>query len=268
MKKGNLFFLILLASQICMVVGDYMSMGYQSAFSYAGIILGVIADIVFLHILVRGAKKEEIEKRLEEVRYLNEIEQKKNDLIAQQQKSLQEMRSNLEKHMQDIMKRIEYSERTEEITQDIDKFQKYLEATKGNIYCQNTVANAVIREKDKRCKELGIALDTDLIIPRKLEVEPLHVCSIFSNLLDNALEAVEELDESKRKIKLHAELKGSYLLVKVKNTATREHASRKRRKERGYGSLILNDIAKKYEGSYTTAYDNGEYVAAIVVKAV
>lgn len=268
MKKENLFFLILPFSQILIVAGDYMSMGYRSVFAYAGMILGVIADIILLYVLVRGAQKEKVEKELEEVRYLNEIENRKNNLLWQQQNNLQEMRTNLENRIQYIMNRLEDSERSKEIAQEIDNLQKHLESAKENNYCQNAVVNAVVSEKDKNCRHLGFALDVDLIVPGKLAVEPLHICSIFSNLLDNALEAVEELEESKRKIEIRAELKGNYLFVKVRNTSTKEHAGRKRRKERGYGSLILNDIAKKYDGNYVTSYKDGYYSAVVAVKAV
>jgi sensor histidine kinase regulating citrate/malate metabolism len=135
-------------------------------------------------------------------------------------------------------------------------------------YSSNVIVNAVVREKDQKCKDLGFDLELDLMIPNKLEIEPLHVCSIFSNLLDNALEAVENMEPSKRSIQLWAEIKNNYLCMKVSNTTRKEHVRRKRRKNRGYGSLILQDIAGKYDGTYTTSYAEGIYSAAVVVKVV
>lgn len=236
MKKGKIFFVLLLVSQILMIAGDYIDKGYQSVFSIAGIVFCIIADIIFLYVYFVGSKKEKIEKELEEVKFLTEVERKKNDLLSESQKRLQGQKAELESEM----KR----------------------------YCSNAIVNAVVREKDQKCKELGFDLDLDLMIPNKLEIEPLHVCSIFSNLLDNALEAVANMEPAKRSIELCAEIKNNYLCVKVSNTASKEHVKRKKRKNRGYGSLILQDIAQTYDGTYTTFYAEGIYSAAVVVKTV
>ena len=76
------------------------------------------------------------------------------------------------------------------------------------------------------------------------------------------------MEQSKRSIVLCAEIQNNYLCVKVSNTTSKEHVKRNKRKNRGYGSLILQDIAGKYDGTYTTFYAEGIYSAAIVVKAV
>ena len=99
MKKEYLLFLILPISQVMMIAGDQMNMGFKSGFLYAGIVLGVIADIILFYVLLRGAKKEEMERELEEVRYLNEAESIRNDLLQEQQNRLYEMKKNLEEHM-------------------------------------------------------------------------------------------------------------------------------------------------------------------------
>ena len=268
MKKGEIFFVLLLVSQVFMIAGDYMNRGYRSVFSVTGFILCVIADIIFLYVYFIGSQKEKVEKELEEVKFLTEMERKKNDLLSERQKKLQDKKAELEYEMNRILEKVENGESAEVVQHDIEAFQKKFEETKGKTYCSNMVVNAVIRDKDKKCEELGFDLELDLMIPNKLEVEPLHICSIFANLLDNALEAVAVLEQSKRRIELCAEIKGKYLCVKVSNTATKEHVKRKKRKNRGYGSLILRDIAQKYEGTYTTSYADGIYSATMAVKAV
>ena len=156
----------------------------------------------------------------------------------------------------------------QKMQQDMMRMQEELENSRPNAYCKHAVINAVLSEKEKTCTELGCSFETDLIIPGKLNVEPLNICSIFSNLLDNAIEAVGELPEKERKISVHGELRGNYLFVKVKNPTTKEHAQRKRRQGRGYGTQILQDIAKKYDGQYVASFEKGIYTAMVGVKAV
>ena len=72
---------------------------------------------------------------------------------------------------------------------------------------------------------------------------------------------VRTLDE------LKAEMKGMYLFVKSRNRAAGSHALRKRRKGRGYGTQILQELAENYEGTYQADYEKGWYTAAVMVKA-
>lgn len=267
MRKEYLFFLIFPISQILMIAGDYAVMQNTDIFGSAGFIMSILADIVLLYILIRGAKKEKVEKELEELKYLKELETERNAFLENGHQEVYRMRDEFQKRIDEIAKSVEAG-RKQEVLKDMEELQADLDKTKANIYCQNMIVNAVISEKAKECTKKGIILDVNLIIPRHLEVEPLHMCSIFSNLLDNAIEAVEALGEKNNKISITAELKGNYLFIKAKNPAAKEYVSRKRRKERGYGTKILADIAERYEGKYDAVFKNGSYAATIAVKAV
>ena len=67
---------------------------------------------------------------------------------------------------------------------------------------------------------------------------------------------------------LNAEMKGSYLFVKARNTSEKSHALRKRRKSRAYGTQILQELVRTYEGNYQAGYEKGWYTAVVMVKAV
>ena len=267
MKKEYILFLIFPVSQLLMAAGDYSVRKNTNIFGSAGFILSIIADIVLLFVLIRGAKKEKIEKELEELRYLKEIETERNGLLEKSHQELFAMRADFEKRIGDIAKNME-SGKSSNAEKEMDELQKKLDETKGNIYCQNPIVNAVMIEKAKECKVKNIALETQLMIPRKMEVEPLYICSIFSNLLDNAIESVESYEGTENTISVDSAIKGNYLFVKVKNPSTKDYVNRKRRKERGYGTQILADIANKYDGKYEVIFKNGIYSATVMVKAV
>jgi len=249
MRKTDWVFLIFPISQIMILAGEFMGKGNATAFFYIGLAFGLISDVILLYFLLRGRKKEALEKALEEMVYLKDVENFRNDLLEQQQKQIQEIKKILEVHMQDL-----------------DALERYLEETRTPVYCMNPVVNAVVSEKEKKCSELGFQLENNLIVPKEMNVEPLHICSIFSNLLDNALEAVSELEKSQRKIMVYAEIKGNYFIVKVVNSAAKAHVNRKIRKGHGYGTRILDDITKKYDGNFHSFFENGLYTAVVAIK--
>lgn len=267
MKKEYLFFVIFPISQLLMIVGHYMIMKTTDVFASTGFIMSIVADLVLLYVLIHGVKKEKIEKELEELKYLKEIEEERNEYLKNGQQEVFEMRKVFQDKINEIERQIKEGKKTE-ILNEIENLQEELNKTKMGSCCPNMIVNAVVNGKMKECEKLGITLDANLMIPRHLEVEPLHMCSIFSNLLDNAIEAVKVLNEEKQKICVFAELKGNYLFIKVLNPSTKEHVMRKRRKGHGYGTKILEDIARKYEGEYDASFKKGLYTATIAVRAV
>lgn len=267
MRKEYIFFLIFPISQILMAAGDYSITKNTNIFSSAGFVLSIVADIILLFVLIRGAKKEKIEKELEELKYLKGIESERNELLENGQQELYNMRTEFEKRIEEITKNME-SGKKEDAIKEMDNLQRELDSTRKAAYCQNPIVNAVMSEKAKECQLKKIVLEVDLMVPRKMEVEPLHICSVFSNLLDNAIEAVDSYEGTDNAISVNAAIKGNYLFIKVKNPSTKEYVNRKRRKERGYGTQILADIANRYEGKYEAFFKSNYYTATVIVKAV
>ena len=140
-----------------------------------------------------------------------------------------------------------------------------IQKTKENIYCSIPVVNAILNEKAQLCSENEIELDTELVIPRSCSVDALSLCSIFSNLLDNAIRAVAVLKKEHRQIRLVAKMDGDYLFVKTVNPAP--PSAGKKPQRQGYGKLILKDIAEKYNGSFQFTTDNDICTAVISVAA-
>ena len=267
MKKENLFFLVIPVSQILMLSSALAEGRSLDFWGYGGILLSIAADLLLFHVLIWGARKERVKKELRELTKLQEAERRQNELLEVKQKELLTMRSDFEKRLVEIQEKLERGER-QDARKEMDAFQERLERTRPAVYCQNMIVNALLAEKEKEFARFHIQTEISLLIPRRLELNPLHLCSIFSNLLDNALEALVELPEEERRLGLAAEMKGAYLFVRVRNTASRSHALRKHRKGRGYGTQILEEIAKTYEGSFQAGYEDGWYTAAVMVKAV
>lgn len=267
MKKEYLAFVIFPISQCMILLQSHMTTGIINIWKYTGILLSLAADVILFYVVLHGAQRERVERELEEVRYQREIERIRMERLEERKESLLAMQEEFEKQFQNINEELEKGNMAA-ADQELLKLQDKLEETKSHSYCQNMIVNAVLDEKKKACQEAETILQTDLLVPRKLLIEPLHLCSIFANLLDNAIEAVKEMEQSKRQIEIRSEIKGSYLFVKVENSATKAHAERKRREGRGNGTQILKSIARKYEGTYTAGYKNGVYTAVLAVKGV
>lgn len=266
-KKRYLLFLIIPVSQILMLGGKYIFTSQVGILGVVGIILSVIADMFLFYTLLHGAKKEIMEKEVEELRYLKEIESRRNFLLNEKQTQLDFLKEELENLKEKINRSLGEGDR-QGAGQYMEELQKQIDSARYENYCQNRIVNAIISEKQKRCSALGFCLETELLISDKISIEPLHLCSVFSNLLDNAIEAVEELEQTRRKIRVDAKMEGKYLFIKVQNSSSEDHAYRKIREDHGIGTFILDNISKKYEGSYLHDFDQGNYTATVVLKVM
>lgn len=265
MKKENMLFLVIPVSQFLMLSGSITGKRCLNFWGYGGSLLSAAADLLLLYILIWSSRRRKFQKELQEISYLQETERMQNELLEAKQKELQDMRDDFQKRLEEIREKLKRGE-NELIRQKMDAFQNSLDKTRPADYSQNPIVNAILSEKQKELDRLNVKSEIQLLIPRGLELDPLHLCSLFSNLLDNVLEALAELPENERELKLNAEMKGAYLFVISRNTTEKSHALRKHRKGRGYGTQILQDLAKTYEGEYQAKYENGWYTAAVMLK--
>lgn len=268
MKKEYLLFMLIPVSQCMIIIGNHAyDIKSYTLMGNLGILFSLAADAVLACVLYHGLKKERFERELEEVRYQREAEKIHMQKLEEQKKALLAMEKDFKEQLRGINKELECGN-LEEAERELEELQEKVEGTRPKAWCQNRMINAVLDEKGKVGKKLGAEWQVDLLAPQDLKMEPLHLCSIFANMLDNALEAVEDLEEQKRWIQVTGEMKGNYFLVKVRNASTRAHAERKRREGRGNGTKILQMIAKQYGGTYKAEYQDGVYTAVVAVKGM
>lgn len=264
MKK--LLVLMIPASQILLVVGYICSQQKLDLWGLSGILVFLIADGVLFYELICGRKKEEIQKEIEEVSYLQEIECIRHEMFAEKEQELLHLKQIFDDHLENIRKRIANGE-VEAAKVEMDHFQKSLDETRPEEYCQNRVVNAVMSEKAKQCRKKNIELDAELMVPAALRMDALQICSLFSNLMDNAIEAVTiENTKECRWIRVNTEVKNAYLCIKISNPAAPSHVVRKKRDGHGYGTKIIQDIVKQYDGVYKTEYRQRVYTATLGIK--
>lgn len=142
----------------------------------------------------------------------------------------------------------------------LDRASKQLKAVQGT-YCAHPVIDAVLADKARRCEAEHIRLELALDLPPELPQDGPALCSLFGNLLDNAVEACLRLPEGERVIRCRAGCRGGYLVVEEENPLPppQDETARQSRVRagRGLGLEILSGIAKRYGGEVETQQRDG-----------
>lgn len=272
LKKGydlKIFFIFIIfpISQIIMMstmnLRVLTELTPASAAAVISIVLGIVADILLLFLLLRQQSMHEMEIKLNEVEKAWEVEQNHYRDIEARREELAKIRHDISEQFI-VMQELLHQENYDKVIVMLDTLQEYVANTKENIYCADPVVNAIMAESERECKKKGILFKYNLEIMQPLKINPVVICSIFSNLTRNAISAAGDVDDNF--IQINATVNGDYLNVKVKNTYVDSKKKPKNRK--GYGLEILRTLADQYYGKMETKAEKGIYSVYISVQNI
>lgn len=233
------------------------------------IVCSVVVDIIYFYFIHSYIENNQMKQQIGELQSLYKVEQEHFSELERQDRTVAKIRHDMRNELTVISTLIdngEYGQGREMIDQLVDGVR----ATSEGRWCENHIVNAVISEKKMICDEKDISIDICVEAGALKAIMPVNLCSIFSNMLDNAIEAVDRCggDESQRKIRVSSLGTGEYFRVKVENTSLVHPGIHKRAlitDEHGHGIDILKDLAQKYNGSYLTEWKDGIYTALMVL---
>ena len=154
------------------------------------------------------------------------------------------------------------------ILEDIDA---ELDKVNTNIYSKNEILNTVLLLKKIEAKKFNINIVYKIDKSISLDsMKDSDVCKLFSNLLDNSIEASKKTDDKKVLLKLCK--RNDYIVLICENTYKEELrknilgflTTKENKKEHGYGIKIIKSISDKYGGEMNIQAKNGLFKVIIV----
>lgn len=203
--------------------------------------------------------------------------QMKNDLLEQNYKSLQELYRNnqylfhdFKNHMillKNYMKHREYDKAgqyLEEITEPVEQLSNY-------IYTGCGILDLVLNIKGDEAKRKGIRYLVEADKDLKLPLNENDLGNIFFNLLDNAIEACERIEEKYRWIRVVIRKKQQIHIVKIENSIEDpaamkdgEYRTTKADPEfHGLGMKSVEACVKRYGGNVSWSHTKDRFTVVI-----
>lgn len=147
-------------------------------------------------------------------------------------------------------------------------------STSNKHFCANIIIDAVASHYDSIAEQQDTTILWNLNLPRELKFHESDICSIFGNLLENALNAVKLLPEPQREITAAAEMLTDQTLgISIENPFEgkvrfkRDGLPRNTRPGHGIGLSSVAMIAHKYNGSLTLSATGGIFSAGVLLYA-
>lgn len=145
-----------------------------------------------------------------------------------------------------------------------------LQTPSARIKTGNSALDAILSTKKALAESKDISVDMEVQISDQLPLEPVDVCVIFGNALDNAIEACDRITQGEKKIRLVLVQREGKLLCRITNTAlsgiTNVHSTSKKDKENhGFGLVNLRESLEKYDCEPVMDYNDGFFSMKFIV---
>jgi len=138
----------------------------------------------------------------------------------------------------------------------------------------NDVVDAILNQKRSEGNSKNIKMNMKVSIPEDIDIEPLDLCAILGNALDNSIEANEKIEDiNKRYISVVMNPYKDYLFVEISNPSILNpigedgqlRTTKKDKENHGFGIKSIEQVVEKYDGMLNYEYQNGQFILNIML---
>lgn len=147
------------------------------------------------------------------------------------------------------------------------------------VFCKNSIVNAVLNAKYNLAQEQGIDSFFHIDLDRLAGMDSVSLCSLFSNTLDNAIEASLRIpDPKERRMSVKARVtENGYFTFEVTNAKKnrilldekgRIQSDKGDSTIHGFGLSNVREIVEKYDGTMDISYTEDIFTVTILIENV
>ncbi len=264
-----MMFLVTLVSIFIIFKLQYESYSHQmynlSIISSFGLLfVAVFALFLYENILT----KSEAEHREEVFAQQIKMQSKHLDEILVSQTEMRKLRHDLSNHFITLKAYFEEGDSKKGI-EYIDSIKSETSVRKKMIDTGNVSLDAIINTKRSIAEKNGIEFVCNIQIPENIFLDPIDVCVIFGNALDNAIEACGRVEKDK-KITVSIVYENDSLICKIVNTAVKTEndflqTGKVDKKNHGFGIGNIKSALDKYKNVCRFEQNENEFVLSFVV---
>lgn len=227
------------------------------------VLIMTASSVIYIIFISAVEKANKLEKEYNALNYTRQLEEAHYAAIEEKQRETAKIRHDF-KNQLIALQGLVSSCVSEEAKALFSEMENSVNASKEKEYCSVPVINAILSEKERSAKNAGVSFECNVSISDTGRIHKIHLCSIFSNLIDNAIKECSLMNNGN--ISISAGEKNGYISVRCENSV-RDGRDRvlKPSESKGYGMKILQDIAEQYGGRYRCEIKDGRCVAAITV---
>ncbi len=194
--------------------------------------------------------------------------------LEKNQTEIRKFRHDMNNHLSVIRELFETGDK-EEAEEYFKEVESQIDA-RNRVFCKNNIVNAVLNAKYNLAVSESIDCFFHIELPEVFAIDPVSLCTIFANTLDNAIEASLKItDREKRRISVKARAADngyfSYEIENAKINDVREEkekiiSDKTDKKSHGLGLINVREIVEKYEGMMDVSYTEEIFRVVVLIR--
>lgn len=245
---------------VCMVLAYYVFTCWCQAYFFADTVAillfnccTTLVTVIITFLLFRFTREHQ---RTVEQHFLIQDLKLSESILAQMEENASQIREikhelgNYAVYISQLLKRKDY-----------DTLSKYVQAidpwntdVTEPIATGNGVCNSIVNQKLSYARSLGIAAEATILLPEKMPLDDLTLCSLLGNMLSNAIEACKDHENAFLRLKIYPAK--DYLVFRTDNSVSEDileknpHllSTKEDAENHGIGMRVMRRIADRHNG--------------------
>lgn len=266
--------LILPIGQMLFAFGLAMEgQGRYNTYFFIAETLSFILEMYWIYDLTMRGRRTALEEELKAAKLAMELEKKHIIELEHKRQVMTKIRHDINNQIQSVRNLILLKDTGPDYlaaaSTMLDELEELVNTTKEHAYCSVPIINAVLSGKKLECNNKEIAFEVNIELDKAIDMDNVLLCSLFCNLIDNAIHGVEEYarhkdhTEERKWIHLSVLTKGGMLLIELSNPAL---PLKKIRAGHGHGIPIIQEITETYQGNYNAEFKDGIYHSSVYME--
>ena len=194
------------------------------------------------------------------------------DNLMKNDEEMRKLRHDMRAHIT-ALKELAGTDNDSEMMEYLSRMEEKTNATKTKRYTGNKAVDAVINELTHQMDANGIEFKFDGMFRTREDIKDFDLCTIFYNTLQNAIEACEKVEGTKKLISVKVKNIGDKLGISVVNDTILKklpdsgvlYTTKSDKVNHGLGTKNVKEVVNRYEGIYDNAIENGNFVVDIII---
>lgn len=247
------------------VYSNFLYSGTRAAIQFMPFVTSAFYFVFVLLFYGELQKQEKVQKERDLIDMQFRLAQKEFTSLRELQENAASYRHDMRHHIH-LLQALAENGKLEEIKKYLNTAHSDIESITPSRYCQNETINLILSGFAYKASRAGIHLTIDVNLPESLPFSDTELSSLLSNALENAIQASEEIPETKdRIINLRLFSKNNKLCIDIRNRYSSEVKFKDdlpltEKDGHGFGTKSMVNIVEKHGGVYQFSVKDGWFL--------
>ena len=250
-----IFVMISMSIDECGIAKEYRKLSLFLFLFIIWLMLGIIVTLV-------GQRNQRFQyQNIAEMNayYLNaELEHFRSYEAAQ--KETRKVKHDMKNHMY-VLKQFIEEGKQREAQEYLEQLTEQVERIENPVVTGNEIVDSIINAKNAMARQAGNQIVVEGRISSKFAMNPIDLCTIFSNAIDNALEEMKRNHEENGTLEITLYRQNDMQMILFQNptrSARIEGTSKQNKRWHGFGLENIRETVENYQGMMQIRIEEGE----------